>query len=259
VDKIESILKRYSEGKLDLPQASKEVEELFYKDLGHSVVDTNREKRTGFSEVIYCEGKSPDQIKDILAYCREKQANTLATRLSEKMYREVKEREVSAEEIAPEQAGEETYHREARLMTLRFAPPQTRGKGKIAVVSAGTSDFPVAEEAALTAEFYGNEVLRFNDVGVAGIHRLFHKIEIIREARVVVVVAGMEGALASVVGGLVRSPVIGVPTSVGYGANFHGISALLAMLNSCASGTAVVNIDNGFGAGYMAATINALD
>jgi hypothetical protein len=254
MDRLESILKRYREGRLEFTQAGKEIEELFYKDLGHSVVDTHREERTGFSEVIYCEGKSPKQIKDILSYCREKKANTLATRMPEELYRQVQSLSDSSEP-----RGEETYHREARLMTLRFSPPQRRGKGTIAVVSAGTSDFPVAEEAALTAEFYGNEVLRFNDVGVAGIHRLLYKMEIIREARVVVVVAGMEGALASVVGGLVRSPVIAVPTSVGYGANFQGISALLAMLNSCASGTAVVNIDNGFGAGYMASTINALD
>ena len=247
MDKLKAVLEQLTAGKIDVNTAAGTVEELFYKDLGHTTIDTHREERTGYPEVIFCERKTTQQIRDILTYTQGQRHNTLATRLSPEIYREL------ADDFP-----EGTYYPLPRLLTLRYTPPRRQGKGTIAVVSAGTSDSSVAEEAALTAEFYGNSVERYPDVGVAGIHRLLRRLDDLRKARVVVVVAGMEGALGSVVGGLVGAPVIAVPTSVGYGANFQGLSALLAMLNSCASGMAVVNIDNGFGAGYMASTINAL-
>jgi NCAIR mutase (PurE)-related protein len=216
------------------------------EDMGFAMLDMDRLKRTGIPEVIYGEGKTPEQISRIAARLYEKEADILITRIDTPAAQAVIEAVPGAE-----------YHALARVLLWRKSREMNE-KGYIAVVAAGTSDLPVAEEAALTAAFLGNKVERVYDVGVAGLHRLFSKMDIIRQARVVIVIAGMEGALASVVGGLVDKPVIGVPTSVGYGANLGGISALLSMLNSCASGVSVVNIDNGFGAACQASLINKL-
>ncbi len=214
-------------------------------DLGYANVDLGRKERTGVSEVIYGEGKTAEQIAGILEAMKEHgQKDVLVTRLSEEKARETESLGIRWK-----------YHKEARL-AIHGQNHEADGNGTIAVVCAGTSDLPVAEEAALTAEFLGNKVMRIYDVGVAGIHRLLAREEDLRRASVVIAVAGMEGALASVVGGLVSVPVIAVPTSVGYGAGFQGLAALLAMMNSCASGVTVVNIDNGFGAGFSAHRIN---
>lgn len=210
-------------------------------------LDQEREQRTGYPEVIFCEGKSKDQIQLILHRMLEHQDNALGTRLSEEKYE-------SLREVFPELR----YHRESKIMKIERKKRGNRGKGKILLITGGTSDIPIAEEAGITAEFFGNEVERMYDVGVAGLHRLMNQMEVLQQARVIIAVAGMEGALPSVVSGLVRCPVIGLPTSVGYGANFAGVSALLSMLNSCAPGLSVVNIDNGFGAGYLAGVINQL-
>jgi NCAIR mutase (PurE)-related protein len=196
--------------------------------------------------VIYCPGKTPEQVKRIIQGMIEKEVNVLATRASEELFLEVNK-------LYPDAV----YHPLARAITIKKIET-SMPDSYIAVVTAGTSDLPVAEEASVTAEFFGNPVERIVDVGVAGVHRLFDKMDAIRGARVIVVVAGMEGALPSLIGGLVDKPVIAVPTSVGYGASFQGLSALLSMLNSCAGGVCVVNIDNGFGAGYMASMINKL-
>lgn len=232
-------------------------------DLGYAQVDTQRGLRTGVSEVIYGAGKTAQQIAGILAAMREAgQERVLTTRISPDKAAEVARRlgvELLDAEAAPAAASSQAaplrYWPTAQL-AVRGAMPRPDGNGTVVVAAAGTSDLPVAEEAALTAEFLGNRVTRLYDVGVAGIHRLLAHAEDIAAAQVVVAVAGMEGALASVVGGLAACPVIAVPTSVGYGASFGGVAALLAMLNSCASGVSVVNIDNGFGAGYQASLIN---
>jgi NCAIR mutase (PurE)-related protein len=216
------------------------------EDMGFAMLDMDRLKRTGIPEVVYGEGKTPEQICRIAARLYEKKADILITRIDAAAAQAVMETVPGAE-----------YHALARVL-LRTNGREMNEKGYIAVVAAGTSDLPVAEEAALTAAFLGNKVERVYDVGVAGLHRLFSKLDSIRQARVVIVIAGMEGALASVIGGLIDKPVIGVPTSVGYGANLGGISALLSMLNSCASGVSVVNIDNGFGAACQASLINKL-
>jgi NCAIR mutase (PurE)-related protein len=214
--------------------------------LGCAKLDTHRELRVGYPEVIFGPGKTNEQIKIIIQAMMEGDANILATRASEEVFAAVKEVCHAA-----------LYHPLARTITLtRKKLPLS--KNYIAIVTAGTSDLPVAEEAAVTAEIFGNRVERIVDVGVAGVHRLFDQLDLIRGARVIVVVAGMEGALPSVVGGLVDKPIIAVPTSVGYGASFQGVAALLAMLNSCAGGVSVVNIDNGFGAGCIASMINKL-
>jgi len=207
-------------------------------------VDIGRQKRRGFPEVIYCPGKTPDQIVRIARCIRRHNRLLLLTRADESMFERLRA-----------EMSDIVFNREARLMyTPR--PRGRKGTGHIVVVAAGTSDIPVAEEAALTAELMGSRVSRLYDVGVAGIHRLLAREPLLRQARVLVVVAGMEGALASVVSGLVERPVIGVPTSVGYGASFSGLAPLLTMLNSCSPGVSVVNIDNGFGAGYLAGMIN---
>jgi pyridinium-3,5-biscarboxylic acid mononucleotide synthase len=215
-------------------------------DLGFAQVDTHRALRKGFPEIIFGQGKTPSQVVKIAAKLIERHQRVLATRLG-------------AEQARALQKGfrRAVHHKLARCVTIEKKPLPKR-EGVIAVICAGTSDLPVAEEAAVTAEIMGNRVERVNDVGVAGVHRLLSRLEVIQRANVVIVVAGMEGALPSVVGGLVDKPVIAVPTSVGYGASFSGIAALLAMLNSCASGVTVVNIDNGFGAGYAASQINTL-
>ncbi len=243
---LKQLLEAVKFGQLGIDQAVEQIAELPYKDLEFAMIDNHRELRSGYPEVIYCAGKTVDQVTTIMRYMLERGNNILATRASEEMYN-------AAKELHPEAK----YNPVGRTITIKqcdLAVPDSY----IAIVAAGTSDLPVVEEAAETAMILGNRVEKIVDVGVAGIHRLFSKLELIRGAKVVIVVAGMEGALASVVGGLVNKPVIAVPTSVGYGANFGGIAALLSMLNSCANGISVVNIDNGFGAAYNAALINRL-
>jgi NCAIR mutase (PurE)-related protein len=215
-------------------------------DLGFARVDTHRALRKGFPEVIFGAGKTPEQVVKIAAKLLEREQRVLITRVSAEHARAVRKKFKRA-----------VHHKQARCLTIELSPLPKR-PGIIAVVCAGTSDLPVAEEAAVTAEIMGNRVERIADVGVSGVHRLFDQLDRIQSANVVIVVAGMEGALPSVVAGLISKPVIAVPTSVGYGAHFGGLAPLLGMLNSCGSGVTVVNIDNGFGAGYAAAQINAL-
>jgi len=246
-NKLRGLLEEVKSGSVSIDSALKQLKKLPYEDLGFAKVDHHRELRNGCPEVIYCSGKTLEHIQSIVKNMIEhKDNNILATRAGIEVYQAIKEITSDAE-----------YYELARIVVVRKREIQ-RSKKKILVVSAGTSDLPVAEEAAVTAEVLGNTVERLYDVGVAGIHRLLSKMDVLEEANVLIVVAGMEGALASVVGGLVDKPVIAVPTSVGYGANFGGLSALLSMLNSCASGIGVVNIDNGFGAGYLASRINKL-
>ncbi|MFH1231263.1 MAG: nickel pincer cofactor biosynthesis protein LarB [Planctomycetota bacterium] len=218
-----------------------------YKKLGFATIDIEREKRCGFPEVIFCQGKIPSETARIAREILRHHKYLLATRADAKTYQAVKR--IASDAI---------YHKRAGVITIdrRKAAECRENKGLIVIITGGTSDIPVAEEARLTAEMMGNKVETLYDVGVAGIHRVLDHSNLIREANVIIVVAGMEGALASVVGGLVSKPVIGVPTSVGYGAHFQGLAPLLTMLNSCAAGVAVVNIDNGFGAGYIASLIN---
>ena len=241
---ITSILKKVKSGEIEVEAAASSLKDLPFKDLGFAKVDNHRSLRNGFPEVIYCEGKSLDEIEGIVKEMLKHENNILASRAGQEIYQRIKE-------IAPEAV----YHERPRMIFIEKQKLE-KTKSKILVVSGGTSDIPVAEEAVITAEALGNSVERLYDVGVAGIHRLLGNLDILNDAEVIITVAGMEGALASVVGGLVDKPVIAVPTSVGYGANFGGVSALLTMLNSCASGIGVVNIDNGFGAAYLASTIN---
>ena len=243
---IAEILDDFAQGRLGRDQAVAAIDGAYFENLGHSTIDHDRLRRTGSAEVVYGEHKTPEQVAATFKAVVARGHNALATRVAD-----------AAARAALDAVPQATHHAEARLLTCKQKEDEPVST-QIAVVTAGTSDRSVAEEAALTAEFYGNPVLRISDVGVAGVHRLLARIEQIREARVVIVVAGMEGALPSVVGGLVDKPVIAVPTSVGYGASFNGVAALLGMLNSCASGVAVVNIDNGFGAGFLANTINRL-
>ena len=245
-DSIRKLFDDVRRGRLSPDDAVVRLRHLPFEDLGFAKVDHHRALRAGMPEVILGEGKTPAQVAAIFARLAKRGGNILATRANEKQFAAVK-RKVRGTE----------YRELARAIVLQR--DQTRyGKGIIAVVSAGTSDIPIAEEAVATAEVMGNEVEHFYDVGVAGIHRLLANREALTRARVVIVCAGMEGALPSVVGGLVGVPVIAVPTSVGYGASFKGLTALLGMLNSCASNVSVVNIDNGFGAGYVASLINRL-
>ncbi|KZL90042.1 nickel pincer cofactor biosynthesis protein LarB [Clostridium magnum] len=246
LDEARNLLECIKSGSISIDDGIKQLQDLPFKDLGYAKIDNHRELRVGYPEVIYCAGKTPEQISGIVQFMITKGNNILGTRASEEAYNAVKD-------ICPKAE----YNKIAKVITIKNKEMEV-SKSYIAIVTAGTSDIPVAEEAAQTAEIFGNKVERIYDVGVAGIHRLFDKLNLIRDAKVVIVVAGMEGALASVIGGLVDKPVIGVPTSVGYGASFGGVSALLTMLNSCASGVSVVNIDNGFGAGYTASMINKL-
>jgi len=248
-EKTLELLKLVENGTLSPQDALLRLKTSPFTDLGYAKVDHHRGVRQGVPEVIYGAGKTPEQIAGILSSMGENgEKNILITRLS----RESKDKLLA---LLPELAF--TYHPEARIGVAGPAPEIT-GAGTIVVATGGTSDIPVAEEAAVTAETLGNRVERLYDVGVAGLHRLLSRTETLMSARVVIAIAGMEGALASVIGGLCDCPVIAVPTSVGYGANFGGLSALLSMLNSCASGVSVVNIDNGFGAGYLASMINHL-
>jgi len=218
-----------------------------FDELGFAKIDTQRSERRGFPEAIFCEGKTPEQVAQIVQKMNEGERNILATRANAEMFAAVKELTPEAE-----------YHELARLVVVRKEEITPDPDRIILVVTAGTSDIPVAEEAAITAELMGHKVDRVFDVGVAGIHRLFAQQEKLLSANVIVVAAGMEGALASVVGGLVSKPVIALPTSIGYGASFGGVAALLGMLNSCAAGVSVVNIDNGFGAGRLAGMMNSM-
>jgi len=245
-EELKEILLRVKNGKLTVDGALKELKELPFKDLGHTKIDLHRSLRTGYPEVIFSPGKTIEQIEHIVRSMLERKNNILCTRADEEIFMAVKKLSRHAE-----------YNRLARTISIiqkKMKMPSTY----ISIVTAGTSDIPVAEEAAVTAEIFGNKVKRIYDVGVAGIHRLSENMHSIARARVIIAVAGMEGALPSVIGGLVDKPVIAVPTSVGYGASFHGITALLGMLTSCASGVSVVNIDNGFGAGVIASMINKL-
>lgn len=240
------LLRRVQTGACTPEQAALELQAEPFVRLGYATVDTHRKARQGVPEVIYGASKTPEQILGICqTLIRRGEHNILITRMSPQ----------AAETVG--KSLELDYHPDSKLGVAAPAPVEKRGK--IAVVAAGTSDLPVAEEAALTAETLGNRVVRVYDVGVAGLHRLLARLEDLTSARAVIAVAGMEGALASVVGGLVSCPVIAVPTSVGYGASFGGVAALLAMLNSCASGVSVVNIDNGFGAGFQASLINQME
>ncbi len=242
---VNQLLNAVKNGEVTIEEAENELKKLPYEDLGFAKLDHHRSLRSGFPEVIFCQGKTSEQIVKIFERFIAADAKVLATRASEQQYEEVRKAVPDA-----------VYLKTPRLITYQLE--KSEGIGKVAVCTAGTSDIPVAEEAACVAEFFGANVERFYDVGVAGIHRLLAVAPQIREANAVIAIAGMEGALASVIGGLVDKPVIAVPTSVGYGANFGGLSALLTMLNSCAEGISVVNIDNGFGAGYLAAQINRL-
>ena len=245
-ESIRTLFEQVRNGKLTPDDAVARLRHMPFEDLGFAKVDHHRALRNGMPEVILGEGKTPAQVAGIFARLARHGGNILATRATEKQFAAVKKKVRSAE-----------YRDLARAIVLQ-RDSKKYGKGIVAVVSAGTSDIPVAEEAVVTAEVMGNEVEHYYDVGVAGIHRLLANREALTRARVVIVCAGMEGALPSVVGGLVGVPVIAVPTSVGYGASFKGMAALLGMLNSCASNVSVVNIDNGFGAGYVASLINRL-
>jgi hypothetical protein len=246
-DRLKLLLEQVRLGQVDVDTALSELRHLPFENLdGFATLDHHRSLRNGFPEVVFGQGKQPGQIVSIVRRLSERNDKVLVTRVDK----------VMAEEIKAE-LPELTYHPLPRLLVLDRSAPAEKRPG-VLVVTAGTADMPVAEEAAITSELMGNAVERMFDVGVAGIHRLLNQTERLWQANVVVVVAGMDGALPSVVGGLVSAPVIAVPTSVGYGASFNGLSALLTMLNSCASGVAVVNIDNGFGAGYLASIINQM-
>ncbi len=245
--KLEHLLRDVKFGKVSIEEALARLKALPFEDLGHAKVDHHRSLRKGFPEVIWGEGKTAEQILSIMKKLKEKGQNILVTRLDEKEAKTI-QRTFS----------KSRYYSLSKVLTYLTHQVERVGKGTILVITAGTTDIPVAEEAAVTAEMMGNHVETLYDVGVAGIHRLLSQKKRLDEARVLIVVAGMEGALPSVVGGLIDKPVIAVPTSVGYGTSFGGLAALLAMLNSCASGVSVVNIDNGFGAGYIASLINRL-
>lgn len=243
---LKHLLEGVKDGIINIDQAMSELKKLPFEDLGYAKVDHHRNLRNGYPEVIYCQGKTVEQIKGIVERLMKTDNNIMATRAGREVFDGIKE-------VTPDAV----YYEMARIVVVKRRMVET-GEKFIAVVTAGTSDMPVAEEAAVTAEVMGNKVRRIYDVGVAGIHRLLAHTDELMSANVIIVAAGMEGALASVVGGMVDKPVVAVPTSVGYGASFGGLSALLTMLNSCASGIGVVNIDNGFGAGYLAAMINKL-
>lgn len=242
---IKILLQNLKNGDIDVDDVLERLKHLPFEDIGCATIDHHRSLRQGFPEVILGDGKTVDQIEKIMAAMLDKGSNILVTRLDEAKAAHVRKSFPGA-----------VYHAAARCLTIEQKAPEPTGRGKILVVSAGTSDIPVAAEAEVTARMMGNDVEHLYDVGVAGIHRLLARREKLLEASVIIVVAGMEGALPSVVAGMTAKPVIGVPTSVGYGASFGGIAALLGMLNSCAAGVTVVNIDNGFGAAYAASLIN---
>jgi NCAIR mutase (PurE)-related protein len=244
--RLSQLLRGVERGEVTIEAAVERLRLLPYEDLGFAQPDHHRTLRTGFPEVIFGMGKTPEQIALIAKTITAQSDLLLVTRASAEAY-----------ELVRRDNPEARYHERAGTIVVDRRPPSDLLPG-VLLVSAGTADLPVAEEAAVTAELLGSQVERLNDVGVAGVHRLLDRLPLLHRARVIIVVAGMEGALPSLVGGLVSAPVVAVPTSIGYGASFGGLAALLAMLNSCAPGIAVVNIDNGFGAGYLAGTINAL-
>ncbi len=241
---LRDLLAAVEAGELSIDEALSRLKGFPYEDLGFARLDSHRTLRKGFPEVIFCPGKTVEQIVDIVKRIRAREGRVLAARVS-----------VDAAQALEEAFPDAVHHAAARMVVVGEPAPSS-GRGTVLVVSAGTADIPVADEAAVTAKTLGSDVERLYDVGVAGIHRLFGNRERLFDANVLVVAAGMEGALASVVAGLVDRPVVAIPTSVGYGASFGGLSALLTMLNSCAPGVSVVNIDNGFGAGYVAHLIN---
>jgi len=246
-EEIKKILEEVKNGKSSVETAMDRLRDLPFEDIGFAKIDHHRELRTGYPEVIFCAGKTSEQVLKIISAMYLKGNNILATRATPELFAAV-----SAQFPAS------LYNEMAKAIVIvqkKIEAPESY----ISIVTAGTADIPVGEEASVTAEIFGNRVERIFDVGVAGIHRLYQRLDIIRGGKVIIAIAGMEGALASVIGGLVDKPIIAVPTSVGYGANFHGLSALLTMLNSCSAGVSVVNIDNGFGAGYIASMINRMD
>jgi NCAIR mutase (PurE)-related protein len=245
-EKIKKLLEDVKAGKIEIDEALRILKSFPYEDLGFAKIDTHRDLRKGFPEVILCKGKTKEQITKIVKKLSSENQFIMATKANKEIYQAIRRVRKNA-----------VYYETAKIVFVGQRK-RKRGKKVILVVSAGTSDLPVAEEAAVTAEAMGNKVERLYDVGVAGIHRLFDNKEKLFSANIIVVVAGMEGALPSLVGGLVDKPVIAVPTSEGYGASFEGLAALLAMLNCCAPGVVVVNIDNGFGAGYFASVINQM-
>ena len=245
---VREILEQLQRGEITVEQAEKEMNRQSFEEMGYAKLDGQRQLRTGFAEVVFCEGKADEHLLSIYQRLFDMDGRVFGTRASVHQYEMVKE-------VFPQAK----YDKISRI--LRIDAPEDENRkliGKVAVCTAGTADIPVAEEAAQTIEYFGSKAERVYDVGVSGIHRLLSRVETIREANCIVTIAGMEGALASVIGGLVNKPVIAVPTSVGYGANLGGISALLTMINSCANGIAVVNINNGYGAGYIATQINRL-
>ena len=246
---VKDLLEKVQNGALSVEEAEKYLRRQPFEEMGFAKLDTHRELRSGFPEVIYCAGKPDDYLISIFQKMYEKNGAVFGTRATEAQF-----------ELVRKALPRVQYDRVSKILKIETEPEKKAAQriGKIAVCTAGTADIPVAEEAAQTAEYFGSCVTRIYDVGVSGLHRLLAHTETIQEANCVVAVAGMEGALASVIGGLVSNPVIAVPTSVGYGASMHGLSALLTMINSCANGIAVVNIDNGYGAGYLATQINRL-
>ena len=241
---IDTLLKAVQDGTMDIREAKEQLARAPFEDLGFAKLDTHRALRTGFAEVVYCQNKADDFLVAIFKRLLQTNGEVMGTRCSPQQY-----------ELLKKHLPDLHYDSVSRIAKIEKAKTRT---GLIAVCTAGTADIAVAEECAQTAEFFGQNVERFYDIGVSGLHRLLAKIDRIQKANCVVSVAGMEGALASVIGGLVANPVIAVPTSVGYGANLHGLSALLTMINSCSNGVATVNIDNGFGAGFLASQINRL-
>lgn len=239
------VLEKIKDGSMSIEEAERFFRQAPYQEMGFAKLDSHREIRSGFPEVIYCSGKPDEYLVSIYKKMYDSQGEALGTRASKEQYELVKK-------VIPEIS----YDEVSRI--LKIEKQEKKRIGKIAICTAGTADIPVAEEAAQTAEFFGSNVSRLYDVGVSGIHRLLSNVDLLQDANCVIAVAGMEGALASVVGGLVSCPVIAVPTSVGYGASFGGLSALLTMINSCANGITVVNIDNGYGAGYSATQMNRL-
>lgn len=243
---IRTMLEKVKNGEIPIEEAERYFRRAPFEELGYAKLDSHRRVRSGFPEVVFCSGKPDTFLQDIYLRIYEAEGEVLGTRAGRSQYELVKQ-------VIP---GIQ-YDEVSRI--LKYERSDKEHKGMIAVCTAGTADIPVAEEAAQTAEFFGSRVERIYDVGVSGLHRLLARVDVIQEANCVIAIAGMEGALASVIGGLVNKPVIAVPTSVGYGANFHGLSALLTMINSCANGISVVNIDNGYGAGYIATQINRLE
>ncbi len=246
-EKIKNLLKDVQTGKMSISDAMDKLKSFPYEDIGFAKIDTHRAFRRGFPEVIFCQGKTPEQVKKIVERMSKENQIILAMRAQENIFKAVKKVTDKAK-----------YYEQAKAIVIGKMP-KIKNKNKILIISAGTADIPVAEEAAITAQCMGNCIDRLYDAGIAGVHRLLQNKDQIFSAHVIIVVAGMEGALPGVVGGLVDKPVIAVPTSIGYGTSFNGISALLTMLNSCVPGIGVVNIDNGFGAGYLASIINNLN